>query len=181
MQVSLVADYLNSTPEDSRVRRKVAKAIKRFRHLTSEDLAHARRDLQHAKEDLASVAEAFEHLLADFEHAIGDFTESGRDPGHAREDHTHAEAGYDAAEEKLHHAGKDFAHALKDFGHAIKDLEQIEDIAEFVAEAATESGQAGFTAELVRIYIREEALKDPQPKEAAESVPAAESSEEVQA
>jgi Sec-independent protein translocase protein TatA len=137
----VVADYINSTEKDSRVRRKLGKAIKRFRQVKDEDFAHAQNDFKHANDDLAAAIASFEHLVQDFSHAIGDFSESGRDPAHAREDRDHAEGDFDAAEEKLQHAIKDIRHAVKDFSQALKDLEQIEDMAEQIAEAASGSRQ----------------------------------------
>lgn len=86
MQTTIVTDYINSTKEDSRLRRKLGKAIKRFRQVENKDLAHAENDLKHAKDDLAAAFSSFEHLIHDFRHAIDDFSESGRDPAHARED-----------------------------------------------------------------------------------------------
>jgi hypothetical protein len=160
MKSTIVADYINSTEEGSRVRRKVAKAIKRFRQVKSQDLAHAEGDLKHAKDDLAAATSSFEHLVQDFVHAIDDFSESGRDPAHGREDHDHAQEDFDAAEEKLQHALKDFRHALKDFSQAWKDLEQIEEMAEQIAESANEAGNKEITAELVRIYVKEQASSD---------------------
>jgi hypothetical protein len=56
METTIVADYINSTEEDSRVRRKLAKASKRFRQVKNEDFAHAENDLKHAQDDLARSA-----------------------------------------------------------------------------------------------------------------------------
>jgi esterase/lipase len=72
MKTTIVADYINSTEEDSRVRRKLAKASKRLRQVKNEDFAHAENDLKHAQDDLAEVVSAFKHLIKDFEHAIDD-------------------------------------------------------------------------------------------------------------
>jgi hypothetical protein len=49
---------------------------------------------------------------------------------------------------------------------ALKDLEQIEDVAEQIAESASEAGNQEITAELVRVYIKEQALSEaaPEPK-----------------
>jgi Sec-independent protein translocase protein TatA len=126
-ETAMVADYISSTEEDSRVRRKLGKAIKRFRQVKNQDFAHAENDFKHAKDDLAAATSSFEHLVHDFSHAIDDFSEGGGDPAHALEDHDHAEADFDAAEEKLQHAIKDFRHAVKDFSQALKDLEQSEE------------------------------------------------------
>jgi ribosome recycling factor len=83
MNTTIVADYINSTEEDSRVRRKLGKAIKRFRQVKNQNFAHAENDFKHAKDDLAAATSSFEHLVHDFSHAIDDFSESGRDPAHA--------------------------------------------------------------------------------------------------
>jgi hypothetical protein len=51
----------------------------------------------------------------------------------------------------------------------LKDLEQIEDVGEQIAESANEAGNKEITAELVRIYIKEQALSEaasePSPKQ----------------
>lgn len=160
MNTSPVAEYIQSTAEDSKVRRKLAKAIKRLRHIRDEDLSHAQEDLEHAKKDLGEALAAFEHLMEDFRHAIADVADAGRDVAHAREDHNHAEEDFEKGEEILLHAVKDFRHALKDFSHALKDLEQIDDIAELIAETAAAAGKPEITAELVRLHVAEEAGKD---------------------
>jgi hypothetical protein len=41
MNTTIVADYINSTEEDSRVRRRLGKAIKRFHQVRDETFAHA--------------------------------------------------------------------------------------------------------------------------------------------
>ena len=46
MKTTIVADYINSTEEDSRVRRKLGKAIKRLRQAKNEDFAHAQNDFK---------------------------------------------------------------------------------------------------------------------------------------
>jgi hypothetical protein len=53
----------------------------------------------------------------------------------------------------------------------LKDLEQVEDVAEQIAESASEAGNKEITAELVRIYIREQACSEaaPEPKSKKES------------
>jgi hypothetical protein len=70
MKTSIVADYINSTEEGSRVRRKSAKAIKRFRLLVKEDLAQAQNDLKQAKDDLEAGTSSFKHLVDHFIDAI---------------------------------------------------------------------------------------------------------------
>jgi hypothetical protein len=49
---------------------------------------------------------------------------------------------------------------LKDFSNALKDLKQIEEVSEQIAESANEAGNKELTAELVRIYIKEQALSE---------------------
>jgi hypothetical protein len=42
METTIVSDYIDSTEDGSRVRRKLAKAVKRFRQVMNKDLAHQR-------------------------------------------------------------------------------------------------------------------------------------------
>jgi hypothetical protein len=80
----------------------------------------------------------------------------------------HAEADFDAADSAR---PERFSARRGDFSQALKDLEQVEDVAEQIAESASEAGNKEITAELVRIYIREQACSEaaPEPKSKKES------------
>src|SRR6476659_4707870 len=103
-------------------------------------------------------------LSINFIQAIDDFPKKGRDREDAEENHEHGEGDLEAAEEKLQCALKDIRRAVKDFSSALKDLEQIEEVSEQIAEWADEAGKKQVTAELVRLYIKEQASSQAAPK-----------------
>ena len=113
---------------------------------------------------MESATSSFKHLVDHFIQAIDDFPEKGRDREDAEENHEHGEGDLEAAEEKLQCALKDIRRAVKDFSSALKDLEQIEEVSEQIAEWADEAGNKEVTAELVRLYIKEQASSQAAPK-----------------
>ncbi|CAN5557079.1 hypothetical protein BH09VER1_BH09VER1_38280 [soil metagenome] len=170
MQPDPVAEYLASTPEDSRPRRKMEKAVKRLRRVKGETLKHARTDFNQSKKDLSEAGAGFKRLIESFGHAVADLSEKGRDPAHATEDYDKAKKEVDAAEEKLKRTSKALRHALKDFAEAQEDLERIAKIAGQIAAGAQEAGFKDLTAELVRLAIKKAAAAAPaQAKEPAET------------
>jgi ABC-type transporter Mla subunit MlaD len=172
MQSDPVAEYLASTPEDSRPRRKMEKAVKRLRRVKTESLKQARADFAQAKKDLSAASEAFKRLVDNFGHAVADLSEKGRDPAHAAEDYDKAREDADGAEEKLGRTSKALRHALKDFAEALEDLKRVGKIAGQIAAAAQEAGHKGVTVELVRLAIKKAAAAPVKAKEPKEQVEA---------
>lgn len=173
MQPDPVAEYLASTPEDSRPRRKMEKAVKRLRRVKAESLKHARADFAQAKKDLSGAGEAFKRLVDNFSHAVADLSEKGRDPAHAAEDYDKAKEEASDAEEKLERISKALRHTLKDFAEAQDDLKRIGKIAGQIAADAQEAEHKSVTAELVRLAIKKAAAAPVKEKAPAET-PAAE-------
>ncbi len=168
-----VAEYLASTPEDSRPRRKMDKAVKRLRRVKTEYLKHARTDFNEAKKGLSEAGAAFKRIVDNFSHAVADLSEKGRDPAHAAEDYDKAKKDAAGAEEKLGRASKALRHALKDFSAAQDDLEKIGKIAGQIAADALEAGHKDVTADLVRVAIKKAAAA-PAKEKAPVETPAAE-------
>lgn len=151
MNTQSIATYLEEAA-GGKVRRKVKKAIKQFRRVSTVHLQEARDRALVAKDALASAGIAFEDMMRTFEHAVAAFASS--DAASSKRDYEHAEESFERAENKLNQALRGYKKALGSFAEVVEDFEEIEDA---TAEVADDS-EVEAPAEVVRYYVIERAL-----------------------
>ena len=156
MPTQFVAQFIDSTPEDSRIRRKVAKAAKRLRNLKSKKFRQAETSFSEAKSLLADTSLAFENLLGDFSRAITNFGNPAPDSPQPPEDADHTEVEHEKAEDKLAQALKIYRRTMKDFSRAREILEQVEETAEEILESMQSANFSDISIVSVRLYLKEQ-------------------------
>lgn len=165
METTTLAAYLEKNPDNKRLNKRIARALKTYLHSLS-DLDHAASDIAHAKEDCAFALQAADQILEDCHSLLEEWAlpdeievvETEALPETAEctdEDCTDCdgdldededdESEYNASEEvedHLRHAAKDIGHALEDAESALAGLDKVESLLFDIIEMAEADGFA---------------------------------------
>lgn len=153
MKTITLSDYLVQNPDSKKIQKRLARAIKTYRH-AARDLSHASEDVAHAKEDCLHAMQMFDVALEDCQQGFADWAKADEEEIHLGSEETPADAPedsdpldldgevYEVEDDEVDDEGDEddednleehpanqgdnhLRHAAKDFSAAIEDAESV--------------------------------------------------------
>lgn len=161
MKTTTLSDYLAQNPDSKKIQKRLARAIKTYRH-AARDLSHASDDVAHAKEDCLHAMQMFDVALDDCQQGFAEWAKADLEeeihlipaetPEDAPEDGDPLDLDEEDDEEDLdehpasqgdnhlRHASKDFSAAIQDAESVLEELCKVENLLLDILEIAREEG-----------------------------------------